>query len=305
MSQTLPAAERSPWRPMPYDVDARRPWKRLPFGDDEYRSRQAAVRDLARRKHLDAIMDCGNGIDFANVRYLTGFPNHYKGDVVLILPVDGEPVMLTNAIAHGEPMHIEIYQCAIDDVRCAPSDRGRMQYSDAPSLASLLDQALSELGLLTANVGVAGYASTMSLVLQEKRQMVIEDCTHHPDRSASDQITCRARAHAACRRDLRCRAAGCSGGGTTGCIGARRSRGCGVDDDARWRRGGALHHSGSLGPAVGIPKRGRLGSETPKRATRSISVSASGTVATVVGLEPEHRSVGQGIGSGHCSRRTR
>jgi Xaa-Pro aminopeptidase len=169
---------RTPWRPTPYDVEARRPWKRLPFSDDEYRARQAAVRDLARAKGVRAILVGGNGIDVANVRYLSGFPNHYKGDVVVIVPVDGEPVMLTNAIAHGEPMHIEIYQSAIDDVRCAPSDRGRTQYSDAPSLMSLLEQALSELGLLTARVGVSGYAPTMSLVLQDKRQMVIEDCTH-------------------------------------------------------------------------------------------------------------------------------
>ena len=127
---------------MPYDAESRRPWKRLPFSDDEYRSRLAKVRNLARLKKVQAILVCGNGIDFANVRYLTGFPNHYKGDVVLIVPANGEPMMLTNAIAHGEPMHIEIYQSAIDDVRCAPSDRGRMMYSDAPSLASLLEDAL-------------------------------------------------------------------------------------------------------------------------------------------------------------------
>jgi Xaa-Pro aminopeptidase len=166
-----------PWNPIPYDLAARRPWRHLSFSDQEYQTRIDAIVEIAVQRQLDGIVVCGTGVDFANVRYITGFPNHCKGEVVVILPVAGAPIMITNAVAHGEPMHIEIYQSAIEDVRCAPSDRSRGRYAESPSLASLLSEAFRELRLTRGRIGIAGTLPVAIASLQGLSEAHIEDCS--------------------------------------------------------------------------------------------------------------------------------
>jgi Xaa-Pro aminopeptidase len=148
-----------------YGPDERRKWRRLPFSDEEYGARLEAIRSLAERESLDVILIGGNGIDSSALRYLTGFPNHYKGEAVLAVAIGKEPVFLTNALAHGEPMHVEIYQTIVDDVRCAPSDRGRTQYSDAPSLWMLIGDLFQDWSIASRRIGTVGFSPTLGRVM--------------------------------------------------------------------------------------------------------------------------------------------
>ena len=119
---------------------------------------RALQQRLAQDGYTGAVIH-GNGVDQANVLYFTGFPNPYMGDVVLIVGLDGDPALVTDAIAHGEPMHTEIYQTWLSDVRCSPNERGRYMFAGEENLADNVLAAARDHGLGGGPVGLGGMSA--------------------------------------------------------------------------------------------------------------------------------------------------
>ena len=101
---------------VPYDWESRQPWLDLDFPIAEYEARVARVRAAMRRDGLDCILALGGAGGAANIRYLSGFEPSY-GDTVVVVPRDGDLMLSTNWVLHGEPMHTSIWMTWIEDVR--------------------------------------------------------------------------------------------------------------------------------------------------------------------------------------------
>ncbi len=141
---------------VPYAPGDRAAWRDLPFDVEEYRRRVAAVQARLAESELAGAVVHGRGIDMANLWYLSGWPNPLMGDALLVIPACGEPALITDATVHGEPMHSEIYQAWMDDVRCSPHTRGGVRYRNARTITEHLTDCLAERGLTAGRLGVSG-----------------------------------------------------------------------------------------------------------------------------------------------------
>jgi Xaa-Pro aminopeptidase len=141
---------------VPYGPGDRSAWRDLPFDVAEYRRRIAAVQARLAEAGLGGAVVHSQGTDIANLCYLTGWSNPLMGDAVLVVPERGEPALVTDAIVHGEPMHTEIYQAWLDDVRCSPHTRGGVRYRNARSITEHLTDCLADRGLTSGPIGLAG-----------------------------------------------------------------------------------------------------------------------------------------------------
>ena len=108
-------------------VDAKVPWDRearlaqdgLAFPRDEYEARVEKVRLGMQEAGLSHLIAYGNYADPGNITYLSGFFTRH-GDSFVVVPLEGEPTLLTNWVMHDEPMHSEIWTTWLDDVRPCP-----------------------------------------------------------------------------------------------------------------------------------------------------------------------------------------
>ena len=108
-------------------VDAKVPWDRearlaqdgLAFPRDEYEARVEKVRLGMQEADLSHLIAYGNYADPGNITYLSGFFTRH-GDSFVVVPLEGEPTLLTNWVMHDEPMHSEIWTTWLDDVRPCP-----------------------------------------------------------------------------------------------------------------------------------------------------------------------------------------
>ena len=97
-------------------VDAKVPWDRearlaqdgLAFPRDEYEARIEKVRLGMQEADLSHLIAYGNYADPGNITYLSGFFTRH-GDSFVVVPLEGEPTLLTNWVMHDEPMHSEIW----------------------------------------------------------------------------------------------------------------------------------------------------------------------------------------------------
>lgn len=135
---------------VPYDADTRREWTRYVVPPDEYEIRLANVRAQMAAQGLDGLLVVGNAEDSASLAYLANYRPHF-GTTVLLAPLDGEPVVVSNAILHGEPMHSMLWDVIFDDLLPAPAHPG--------ALPTLLAVAVVERGLSDGKIGLASPAS--------------------------------------------------------------------------------------------------------------------------------------------------
>ena len=138
---------------VPYDPETRREWTQLIVPLDEYAARLQAVRAQMRAMEFDALLVVGNSENPASVSYLTNYKPH-GGVALLLVPLDGEPVLVFNYILHGEPMHSMIWDAIIEDVRPAAMTPG----TPPGTVAELTLEAIQEAGLAGATIGVASLA---------------------------------------------------------------------------------------------------------------------------------------------------
>ena len=133
---------------VPYDYQHRRPLMELDFPVGEFERRLLALQDST---DLDAIVVHGGAGYESDVRYLSGFASYF-GDVVVVVPPRGEPVLITNAIYHGEPLHSNLQKTWLRDVRplLNPHSTGRPQ-----SVAAAAADVIRSWGASTGRVGLA------------------------------------------------------------------------------------------------------------------------------------------------------
>jgi Xaa-Pro aminopeptidase len=104
---------------VPWDRDARLQQDGLAFPRGEYEARIDKVRLGMEQAGLSHLIAYGNYADPGNITWLSGFFTRH-GDSFVVVPLEGEPTLLTNWVMHDEPMHSEIWTTWIDEVRPCP-----------------------------------------------------------------------------------------------------------------------------------------------------------------------------------------
>lgn len=99
---------------VPYDWKTRRKYLDLPFPVSEYRSRIARVRRAMQDSGLDAAVVFGSTGDPGDVVYLSNFAP-FGGNAAVVLPADGDPTLITDAVLHGEPINSYAWMTWMED----------------------------------------------------------------------------------------------------------------------------------------------------------------------------------------------
>src|SRR5262249_40005010 len=117
--------------------------------------RVARLRNFMGSDGLDCLLVLGTSGDPGNVRYLTNFDDLYGGETVVIVPAEGEVVLVTNAVMHGEPMHSGIPQVWPREVRAAAAPRTVTGNAKAATVADHVRDVLSR-ERSTTTIGLVG-----------------------------------------------------------------------------------------------------------------------------------------------------
>lgn len=136
-----------------YAAEDRRPWTALPFPRAEYDRRIAAVRDRLRSAGWAALLALSNTGDPGHSRYLANFEAG-PGETFVVVPLEGPPMLTTNWLMHGEPMHTSIWTTWMEDVR--PAERAGFSRAPETTVAGQVAEKLQELGLHAERIGLAG-----------------------------------------------------------------------------------------------------------------------------------------------------
>lgn len=139
---------------VPYDPETRREWTELTVPLAEYEARLKSVRAALEAEGLDALLVVGNAGDPASVSYLANYRPHF-GSTFLLIPRAGEPVAISDAILHGEPMHSMHWDIIFDDLRPASAKPG----APPGTITELTAEAIRERGLGSARFGIDSPAS--------------------------------------------------------------------------------------------------------------------------------------------------
>jgi len=99
---------------VPYTWDVRKKYLELPFPMSEYRRRLEQVREAMRSAGIDSILVFGNASDYGDLVYLSNFIPFGKAAIV-VSKDDHEPVIVTDAILHGEPINSYAWMTWIRD----------------------------------------------------------------------------------------------------------------------------------------------------------------------------------------------
>jgi Xaa-Pro aminopeptidase len=143
------------WGRVTYSYEDRLRWQILPFPNEEYEERIARLREVLVQEELDCLLVFGTTADPANVRYLTNFDDLYGGETVVVVPLDGDVVLVTNAVMHGEPMHSGVPQVWPQDVRAAAAPRTVTGRARAVTVADHVRSVIAALGR-EAVIGLEG-----------------------------------------------------------------------------------------------------------------------------------------------------
>jgi Xaa-Pro aminopeptidase len=153
---------------VPYGPDARRAWRTMPFPQPEYERRIGAVQAHLRAERLAALVAFSNRGDLGHARYLANFEAG-AGDTMVVIPAAGAPMLTTNWLMHGEPMHTSIWTTWLTDVR--PAERVGMVKRVETSVAAHAADRLQEAGASADRIGVAGtdiFPHHLMVALQER-----------------------------------------------------------------------------------------------------------------------------------------
>ena len=101
---------------VPYAWSDRQPWLELDFPVAEFETRIARLQERMRAAGFEALLVWEHADRGSNIRYLTGF-NMVWGTSIALVHAEKPSVLLTNAIAHGEPMHSNVQTGWLPDLR--------------------------------------------------------------------------------------------------------------------------------------------------------------------------------------------
>ncbi|MGH9561253.1 MAG: M24 family metallopeptidase, partial [Terracidiphilus sp.] len=148
----------------PYSWEEREKVLELEFTLSEYESRIARIYEEMGRMRLDALFVHGGPASKSNLRYASGWESFF-GDSFLLLSKTCEPVLVTNSILHGEPMHSNIQVTWVKDFRpCLAFGTTFNQQSPVDYLVA----ALAECGALGKRVG---YVASRQTSAQSDREI--------------------------------------------------------------------------------------------------------------------------------------
>ncbi len=156
---------------VPYGPEDRRPWSAPAFPVAEYRRRVAAIQSRMAAGGLAAVVTCSNRGDPGHARYLANFEAG-PGETCVVVPASGEPMLTTNWLMHGEPMHTMIWTTWLHDVR--PADRAGFARTPDTTVAEHVADRLREAGVQGERVGVAGGATLPYYLMDELRARLPE-----------------------------------------------------------------------------------------------------------------------------------
>jgi len=140
----------------------------MPFPESEYERRIAAVQARLRAERLAALVAFSNGADPGHARYLVNFEPS-AGDTMVVIPAAGPPMLTTNWLMHGEPMHTSIWTTWLADVR--PAERAGFSRTPETSVAGHAADRIQESGAAADRIGVAGsdiFPHPIMVALQER-----------------------------------------------------------------------------------------------------------------------------------------
>jgi len=125
------------------------PW----FPKSEYERRVLAVTKRMQEDQLDAVFLYGDVRQYGYIRWLTQFYPQL-GQSMVVQTSGGEPIVVSSATAHGEPMHSFIPETWVKDVRIGLFHD--LPDAEHPTLLSRLAEVIAEKKLAKARIGVAG-----------------------------------------------------------------------------------------------------------------------------------------------------
>ncbi len=134
----------------PYTWDEREKVLELEFPVIEYRTRLEKLYGLMEAGGIDTAIVYGGPNSDANLRYLTGWSSAF-GDSFAIISTKHEPVVISNSIFHGEPMHSNIQTCWVRDFRPIKA------FGTVLKQRSIVDYVVDVLKSINRDVGKLGY----------------------------------------------------------------------------------------------------------------------------------------------------
>ncbi len=123
----------------------------LPFEISEYKDRVSKAKDAMKKAGMDCLLIIGDKRDRGNVRWISNLSSDW-GTTTIVLPVDGEPTVVTGAAGDGEPMHSQMWFTWMDDVR----PYLMRDLEGAPKMMQLIKQVINEKKVANGKVGIVG-----------------------------------------------------------------------------------------------------------------------------------------------------
>lgn len=151
---------------IPFTWEDRLPWLELDFPVAEFEERLGRIQRMMAADGLDALLVYGGTGSESNVRYVSGFASFW-GDNLVLVPGSGAPVLVTNAIFHGEPMHSNIQSTWLEDVRPLLNPHST---SNPLSLVDLAESALGDWGCVGGRLGIADTRDLPARIDHELRE---------------------------------------------------------------------------------------------------------------------------------------
>ncbi|MDA4113343.1 MAG: Xaa-Pro peptidase family protein [Thaumarchaeota archaeon] len=120
---------------VPFDWETRKKYLDLPFPTSEYDSRVRMVRRAMEKKGIDALLVFGDAGDPGDLLYLSNFMPF--GRAAVLLPLSGQPQVMTDAVLHGEPINSYAWMTWVQDFRAVHNAPGELAQAISSSLAKL------------------------------------------------------------------------------------------------------------------------------------------------------------------------
>lgn len=146
-----------------FEWENRKRYFRMPFPVEEYEERIRKVREKMKESALDCLLVYGGPGNPGHIRYLTNFVSNL-GHTFLVLPLEGDPMLATNSVLHGEPMHTLIWMTWVKNIRPAhfPATVRKPE-----NIVDFVEDFLREGKVLNGRLGIVGEKSIPHFLMMD------------------------------------------------------------------------------------------------------------------------------------------
>lgn len=148
----------------PYTWEERSKVLELEFPAEEYQARLNKVYSLMEAEKIGTAVVYGGPNNDANIRYLTGWSSAF-GDSFAVISTRANPIVITNSIFHGEPMHSNIQTCWVQDFRPLKA------FGTVLNQRSIIDYVVDALREAVGAQGKIGYVGGRRIPAEFDRQL--------------------------------------------------------------------------------------------------------------------------------------